>query len=361
MDKEMLLHYTGTKDMNIVEAMQKIDINGKGILYILNSKGQLSGSVSDGDIRRWIITTGNLQGSVKEIMKKDPKCLSQEAKDKAGKLMTMESVRSVPIINEHRKIVDIIFIEDIQRRKKKCNKSLKNVPVIIMAGGKGTRLYPYTKILPKPLIPIGEIPILERIINRFCSYGADEFYITVNYKKEMIKSYFKDLNMTYNIHYVEETKPLGTAGGISLIGDELRGPVIVTNCDIMIEADYSAILERHKSSGNAITIVSSLKNTVIPYGVLHTSEEGVVSSLDEKPSLSYLINTGMYVVDSEYLDMIPKDTIYNMTDLIDDFMKKSKQVGVFPISENSFLDMGQFEELKKMEERITAGEINEYR
>lgn len=359
MDKETLLRYTGTKDMNIVDAMQKIDENGKGILYILNSKGQLSGSVSDGDIRRWIITTGNLQGSVRDIMKKDPKCLSEEAKDKAGKLMSMESVRSVPIVNEHRKIVDIIFIEDIHRRRRKKNKSLKGIPVIIMAGGKGTRLYPYTKILPKPLIPIGEIPILERIINRFCSYGADEFYITVNYKKEMIKSYFKDLNSSYTIHYVEEGKPLGTAGGISLIKDKLQGPVIITNCDIMIEADYEAVLERHKSSGDAITIVSSLKNTIIPYGVLYTSEEGVVSSLDEKPSLSYLINTGMYVIDAEYLNMIPEDTIYNMTDLIDDFMKLGMKVGVFPISENSFLDMGQFEELRKMEERINAGDISE--
>jgi dTDP-glucose pyrophosphorylase len=359
MDKETLSRYTGTKDMNIVEAMQKIDENGKGILYILNSKGQLSGSVSDGDIRRWIITTGNLQGSVRDIMKKDPKCLSEEAKDKAGKLMSIESVRSVPIINEHRKIVDIIFIEDIHRRRRKKNKSLNGIPVIIMAGGKGTRLYPYTKILPKPLIPIGEIPILERIINRFCSFGADEFYITVNYKKEMIKSYFKDLNSSYTIHYVEEGKPLGTAGGISLIRDKLQGPIIITNCDIMIEADYAAVLERHKSSGDAITIVSSLKNTVIPYGVLYTSEEGVVSSLDEKPSLSYLINTGMYVIDAEYLNMIPEDTIYNMTDLIDDFMKQGKKVGVFPISENSFLDMGQFEELRKMEERISAGDINE--
>ncbi|PWT26065.1 MULTISPECIES: nucleotidyltransferase family protein [Butyrivibrio] len=359
MDKETLSRYTGTKDMNIVEAMQKIDENGKGILYILNSKCQLSGSVSDGDIRRWIITTGNLQGRVRDIMKKDPKCLSEEARDKAGKLMTIESVRSVPIVNEHRKIVDIVFIEDIHRRRRKKKQSLKGIPVIIMAGGKGTRLYPYTKILPKPLIPIGEIPILERIVNRFCSYGADEFYITVNYKKEMIKSYFKDLNSSYTIHYVEESKPLGTAGGISLIGDDLEGPVIVTNCDIMIEADYAAILEHHRTSGNAITIVSSLKNTIIPYGVLHTSEEGVVSSLDEKPSLSYLINTGMYVLDAGYLDMIPRDTIYNMTDLIDDFMIRGMQVGVFPISENSFLDMGQFEELRKMEERISQGDIND--
>lgn len=359
MDKEILARYTGTKDMNIVEAMQKIDENGKGILYILNSKGQLSGSVSDGDIRRWIITTGNLQGSVRDIMKKDPKCLSEEARSRAAKLMSMESVRSVPIVNDHKKIVDIIFVENIHHRRKKKNKTLKGIPVIIMAGGKGTRLYPYTKILPKPLIPIGEIPILERIINRFCSFGADEFYITVNYKKEMIKSYFRDLNSSYTIHYIEENKPLGTAGGISLISNKLEGPVIITNCDIMIDADYAAIIERHRSSGNAITVVSSLKNTVIPYGVLHTSEEGVVSSLDEKPSLSYLINTGMYVVDAEYLDLIPENIVYNMTDLIDDCMKNKMQVGVFPISENSFLDMGQFEELRKMEERISAGEINE--
>ena len=168
----------------------------------------------------------------------------------------------------------------------------------------------------------------------------------------MIKSYFADLAADYKIHYVEEDKPLGTAGSLCLIEAEFDKPFIVTNCDILINADYADIYKYHKESGNVLTIVSALKNIVVPYGVIHSKENGTVVSMEEKPKLSYFVNTGMYVLNPDLLKRIPKDTFYHMTDLTDLLLAEGKQVGMYPISEDSFLDMGEFEEMRRMEKKL---------
>ena len=189
-------------------------------------------------------------------------------------------------------------------------------------------------------------------MNRFSEYGVNEFYMTVNYKKEMIKSYFAEIYPIYRINYIEETKPLGTAGSIKLIQKEFDTPVIITNCDILIDADYSKIFEYHKESGNALTIVSALKNIVVPYGVLHFKERGIITSIEEKPRLSYFINSGMYVLNSELIKKIPDDTFFHMTDMADMLMQEGYQIGLYPVSEDSFLDMGEMEEMHRMEEKL---------
>ena len=348
-----LQDYIVTKDMSIVEAMQRIDKNTGTTIYVVDDDQRLCGSVTDGDIRRGIIRSGRLKDTLETCMFRNVKYLFTGDSDRASDLMAGKSISSVPIVDADMHIVDIIF-SDEDDKKYHDRDALKDTPVIIMAGGKGTRLYPYTKILPKPLIPIGDIPILERILNRFYDYGVDEFYLTVNYRKEMIKSYFKEARPPYTLHYVEEEKPLGTAGSITLIDEQFHSPVFITNCDILIEAEYDKLLDFHKKNGNDMTIVSSLRNQTIPYGVLHSTTDGMVTSLDEKPQLSYLINTGMYVVNPEYLKEIPKNTFYHMPQLVNKLMDEGHKVGVYPISENSYLDMGQFEEMKKMEERVKS-------
>ena len=264
MNFEKLEQYLGSVELTVVEAMQKIDKNNKGILYIIDENGKMLGSLTDGDIRRWIIRTGDLKGQAGQIMYTNTKYLLEFEDEKAQKYMLAEGLDSIPVLNADQVIVDIIFYNNSHSGEPGNNReALSQIPVIIMAGGKGTRLYPYTKILPKPLIPIGEIPILERIIGKFRIYGVNEFYLTVNYKKEMIKSYFNEINPDYGIHYVEEDIPLGTAGSIRLIEDAFHTPLIISNCDTLIEADYGKILEYHIESGNALTIISALKNTII--------------------------------------------------------------------------------------------------
>lgn len=355
-DKE-LQKYIGTKEITVVEAMQKIDINSEGILFIIDREECLAGSLTDGDIRRWLIRTGKLDGRASQMMCKNPKFLLEEETYRSHDFMKEKQITSVPILDSDRRIKNIIFDSYKDKRKTKCVKSLQNTAVIVMAGGKGTRLYPYTKILPKPLIPIGDVPILERILGRFNRYGAKDFYLTVNYRKEMIKSYFKELDPQYTIHYVEEEQPLGTAGSIRLIEEKFETPVIITNCDTLIDADYGKIIKFHEEAGNVLTIVSALKNITIPYGVLHSQKHGEVISIEEKPKLSYFVNTGMYVIDPKYIAKIPKNKFYHMTHLTDQLMADGLKVGMYPVSENAFLDMGEFEEMKKMEERINSGSI----
>lgn len=342
--------YIVSPDITIVDAMKKIDAICGQALVVVDEGNKLLGCASDGDIRRSLIADGKMDKPISKIMNRKPKYIRQgEESDRMWNRFadyhmlpsTDERMRVCGINLKHEPVVTQVESE-----------LLRDVPVVIMAGGKGTRLYPFTKILPKPLIPIGEVPILERIIDRYSSYGMHDFYLTVNYKKGMIRSYFDELNPDYNVHYVEEDKPLGTAGSLKLIKQKFDKPIIVANCDILIEADYDDIYRQHIESGSAITIVSALKYISVPYGVLHTEEGGVITSMEEKPNLSYFINTGMYILNPEYIDEIPDDVMFHMPSLAEKLMAKGLKVTMYPVSEDSFLDMGEFEEMRRMEERL---------
>lgn len=352
MKTEQLMTFLISPEQTIVEAMQKIDANAKGILFITNTDRKLIGAITDGDIRRWLIKTGNLQEQISRLMNRNPKSVYRREVASAQDVMRRYSITALPVLNSKGIVIDILFEQEQKIEVREGSFSLDKVPVVIMAGGKGTRLYPYTKILPKPLIPIGDIPIMERIIDKFRDVGVTDFYATVNYRKNMIKSYFTDTVKDYEIKYVEENQPLGTAGSLRLIEEDFEQPFIVTNCDILIHADYEDVYRYHRESGNELTIVSALKNIVVPYGVIHSSENGAVQSMEEKPKLSYFVNTGMYILNPELKKEIPQDTFYHMTDLTDKLLKENRKVGMYPISEDSFLDMGEFEEMHRMEKKL---------
>lgn len=345
--------FIAEQNINVVEALSRIDNCGYGILYIVDDKNKLVGSVSDGDIRRWIIKTNDLNAEVSLFMNNKPKYVFDTERDKIEEYKKKYPINSLPVLNKNCEIIDVIvFANSLDLMTKVTNKDSLNVPCVIMAGGKGTRLYPYTKILPKPLIPIGDTPIIERIMNRFSEFGIKKFYLTVNYKKNMIRSYFDDLSANYKIEYVEENSPLGTGGSIKLINEKFDCPIIVTNCDALINADYCDLYNYHRKSGNDITVVSALKNFTVPYGVLKTKENGELIKMEEKPKLSYFINTGMYIINPDTIKLIPDNKMYHMTHLIDDVKKNGGRVGVYPVSEDSFLDMGEFDEMRRMEEKL---------
>lgn len=352
MKTEQLITFLIYPESTVVEAMQKIDANAKGILFVADKNRKLVGVITDGDIRRWLIKTGDLQGIVERIMNKNPKVIYRKDIALAKEFMVKHAITALPVVNAKGIISDILFRGVIEEEERKAGHSLEEVSVVIMAGGKGTRLYPYTKVLPKPLIPIGDIPIMERIIDKFRDYGVKNFFATVNYRKNMIKSYFSEALMDCEIAYVEEDKPLGTAGSLSLIEQEFEKPFIVTNCDILIHADYDDIYRYHEEAGNELTIVTALKNIVVPYGVVHSTENGAIQSMEEKPKLSYFVNTGMYILNPELLKDIPQDTFFHMTDLANKLLAEGRKVGMYPISEDSFLDMGEFEEMHRMETKL---------
>lgn len=337
--------------ITIREAMVRLGDVAKGIVLVVDEEERLIGTVTDGDIRRWILKNGSMDEAIINAMNKTPMYIREGDDVDPVEVMIKKSINAIPIVDGNGCIVDVKFLTNDLYKKEKSY-ALKDVPVIIMAGGLGTRLYPYTKILPKPLIPIGDTPIVERIINKFNDHGATDFYLTVNYKKNMIKSYFNDLEKDYSVDYVEEDKPLGTGGSLYLLKGKIDNTFFVSNCDILIEADYEQILKHHKNSGNKVTVVASVKNFTIPYGVFKLNENGNIHEIQEKPQYTYLINTGMYVIEPEVLDDIPENEFYNLPDVVEKYMNSGEAVGVYPISEQSWMDMGQISEMKDMVERI---------
>lgn len=341
-----------SRDLTIREAIKKLDSTAKKILIVTDKEGKLEGTITDGDIRRWILKNGDLSEESSIIMSKDPIYLYEKDIKKLEKIFNDSRVEAIPILDNSKIVKDIVFWhENINLKKNKLNKDM-DIPVVIMAGGKGSRLKPYTNILPKPLIPIGEVPIIERIMNKFEVFGFNEFIFTVNYKKDMIKSYFKDSEKNYNIQYIVEDKPLGTAGSLYMLKNKIKGTFILSNCDILIDADYLDILEEHKKNNNKMTIVTSLKNYKIPYGVIETTDLGEFKNILEKPEFDFLVNTGMYILEDTVLNDIPEDQFYHITDLISLYIEKEEKIGVYPISESKWLDMGEFKEMENMIEKL---------
>jgi dTDP-glucose pyrophosphorylase len=332
---------------SVLEVMRAIDNNAKGIAFVCKNE-RLLAVVTDGDIRRYILKNGSLDASIKEIANYDPKYVTNEETIDYFAYMRSQYITALPVLNKSRKIITIRFLYNTGTIK---NANL-NVPVVIMAGGKGTRLYPYTQILPKPLIPIGDRTITEIIMDHFEAFGCKHFDMIVNYKKNFIKSFFLDSETKREIDFLEEADFYGTGGGLKLLDGRYSDSFFVTNCDILIEEDYSDIMKHHKLEKNIITIVAAMKNTTIPYGTIEVGETGKVVKLKEKPSFSFLTNTGLYVLEPRFLELIPKDTFIHITDVIQTCINLGEKVGIYPISEHAWMDMGQMEELEKMRERL---------
>ena len=336
-------------DCTIKETMIQIDKNAKGIVYIVQNE-KITGVITDGDIRRFLLSGGSLNEKVSLIMNQNPIMLDIEQEKEVYLIMEQYEIRSVPVINKNNNILKIYF-DDV---KVEINKEELNIPVVIMAGGKGTRLYPYTQILPKPLMPIGDKTITEHIMDRFIEHGCNEFIMIVNYKKHFIKSYFIDNEDKKCVKFIDEEKFLGTGGGLRLLNKKIESTFFMTNCDILIEEDYSQILKYHKEHNNIITMVCAIKNMTIPYGTVDISEDGNVIGLKEKPELSFITNTGFYVIEPEFLQLIPENTFIHITDIIQQCIEEGRNVGVYKIEEDKWLDMGQLDELEKMKEKLNV-------
>ncbi len=350
----MLERLVSNTDIRVVDAMRKIDANAEGILFLTNEGGRLTGCVTDGDIRRWLIKTGDLQAQISRIMNRDPKFLKEGERRKKRQIMRKYAVRVLPVLDEGQKIVDVLFDENKAHIAPVVSNTLTDVPVVIMAGGKGTRLYPYTKILPKPLIPIGDIPIVERIINQFMVFGCRKYHMIVNFKKNMIKAYFNEIEKDYEIIFADEEMPLGTGGGLSLLKGKIDKTFILSNCDILVREDFSKIFATHKEHGNLITMVCSLKSYPIPYGVVHLDGDGQLDRVEEKPQMSFLTNTGCYIVEPEVIGELEENRVIGFPDIVLEYRQAGRRVGIYPVSEQSWLDMGQMDTLEDMRKQLES-------
>ena len=331
------------------KAMHALSKSAERILFVVDKKHVLLGTLTDGDIRRGILHGRSFGDTVDTIMNTNYIFISAKNADisfQAKQLMVKNKIEQIPIIDEARRISDVIFLRDLfQKKEAPRHKPVKHKnKVVIMAGGKGTRLDPFTKILPKPLIPIGETPIIEIIMDRFAKSGFDHFLYTLNYKKEYIKTYLKEMNSPYTIDWVEEENYLGTAGSLCLLAPSLHETFFVTNCDSLLDLDFSAVLHWHKSEKAALTIIGCHKQVNVPFGVLELTH-GKLKKITEKPIYDVTINTGVYVMEPHLLAALPPKKKFDMTDLIEKIAKKEK-ISVYPIHEG-WMDVGQWKEYKE--------------
>ena len=336
--------YLLNKNIKVKQALKLFNSLRPQIVFVVEN-GKLLGSLTDGDIRRYLLAGGSVEDSVYMACNRKPKMVAHSLSE--AKEMLSENYIAVPVIDRNRKIVDVY----IGRKSQKTSRKKLDVEVVINAGGKGTRLEPFTKVLPKPLIPVGDLPIIEHIMNRYMEYGCDRFKIIVNYKKELIKSYFKEIDRTYNITWIDEEKPLGTGGGLSLLKNKIKDTFFFITCDSLLLVDYDDVLEYHKKNNNDITMVCANKNITIPYGVIDIDENNELTRFIEKPEYSFLTNTAMYVLEPKIIKNMEKKSI-DFPDIIRKEKKNGSKIGIYTCKEEQWLDMGVMSELEKMRIRL---------
>ena len=333
---------------SILNALKQMDAVMHKLL-IVTKDGLYYNLLSIGDIQRAIIKGVNLDQAIDSILRDTTHVASVgDDMENVKERMLKRKSEFTPIVDAENHIVDVVFWEDLFQTNPPKEHHELDLPVVIMAGGKGTRLRPLTNVLPKPLIPIGEQTMMEDIMDRFLECGCDRFYVSVNYKAETIKRYFDNLGKPqYHISYFQEDKPLGTAGSLHLLKGSIDRTFFVSNCDIIIDEDYADILKYHRDNHNEITAVAAIKNIAIPYGTFETKEDGLLSSIVEKPTYTFKINTGMYILEPHLIDEIPQNEFYHITFLIEKLMREGRRVGVYPINEGSWIDVGNWDEYLK--------------
>ena len=317
-----------------IESLQKSIIK----LVLIVESNKLIGTITDGDIRRALLSGKNLQTSCKDVMNLDPKCALVDDYKNINKLLI--SYKYIPLIDHNNNIIDIITNENAPQ-----SYSLTN-PVIIMAGGEGKRLLPLTLNTPKPLLPVNQKPLIHEIVNKLDQHGLKEIYISIFYKAEMVKKYFNSLNDTrFNIKFLEEEKPLGTAGCLYLLKNKkITDPIIIINGDVLTDMDYRQLIDYHNKSNKLITVCAAIYDIQIPFGTIELDEDKL-SNIVEKPIKKYLINAGIYILNPELLNDLQDNTVINMTDIIAKNIKKDS-VGIFPLHEQ-WLDIGSHKDYEK--------------
>lgn len=338
-----------SSSFTIREAINQMDKNGEGFVLISDESNKVKAILTDGDFRRAVLKGVSVKSNCLSIANKNFIYLEHnyELRDAINYFLG-KKVRLIPVL-KNGVLISILNERDFNLAGKVVlSENKSEITVVIMAGGKGTRMKPFTNVLPKPLIPIGEQTILEVIMDRYNLYFKCDFYISVNYKANLIKAYLNEYIDKYRISYIEEDMPLGTGGSLKSLDGKIKAPFFVSNCDILIKANYQEIYNYHVATNNDLTIIASMSHYKVPYGVCEIMNGGELKALVEKPEYDFLVNAGMYIVTPETLKLIPTNKFYNITELINAIKSDGGKVGVFPVSEKSYLDSGQWKEYGDM-------------
>jgi len=324
----------------IREALEIIDSGAMKIALVLSKENYLLGTLSDGDIRRGLLKGLSLDDNIESIVFKNPTvCGINDTKEEILKIAVAKKLYCIPIVDENGVLVGIEEVDDILKPANFSNR------VVLMAGGLGTRLRPLTDEMPKPLLQIGDKPILETIINGFAKYGFTNIILSVSYKAAMIEDYFGDgSKFGVNIEYVHEEKRMGTAGALSLMKEKLNEPFFVMNGDLLTNVNFEHMLEYHLSKNAIATMGVREYDFQVPYGVVNVDGHQILS-IEEKPVHSFFVSGGVYILSPNVLEMIP-DAYYDMPSLFDSLIEKKKKSISFPIKEY-WLDIGQMSDFHR--------------
>lgn len=327
--------------MSIIETMKMIDETTLQFAVVVDEEMHLKGTVTDGDIRRGILKGLVLESPIKEVMNQFPTFEKAGMKNIFYKeLMQKRHLKQLPIVDDNKKVQRVLFLDDVSQTLKKEN------TIVLMAGGLGTRLRPLTDDIPKPMLKVGDKPILENIIESFKSFGFYNFILSVNYKKEIIKDYFQDGSyFGVRIEYAEENKRLGTAGALSLLKEKPNAPFIVMNGDLLTKINYEQLLDFHNEMNSEATMCVRDYEYQVPYGVIETEHHRLLSIV-EKPIHKSFVNAGIYVLNPDVLHQVPKDEFYDMPELFKKLMDQEKEVSVFPLREY-WLDIGKMDDYER--------------
>lgn len=332
----------------VLSALKQMDTTRRKLLIVMDG-GKYRSVLSIGDIQRAILKGDSMDEPIERILRPSTKVAkASQARSEVEQYVKEHKNEFMPIVDDENNLVDVVFWDELFKTEIHHRTEDFNLPVVIMAGGQGTRLRPLTNVLPKPLIPIGEQTMMEDIMDRFVECGCKNFYVSVNYMADFIRHYFDNFSKhNYHIEYFQEDKPLGTAGSLHLLKGIINDTFFVSNCDSVLDEDYGEILKYHRENRNEITVVSVMKSVYIPYGTLVTGEGGLLSSIQEKPEITFQINTGMYILEPHLLKEIPSDRVYHITYLIEKLINEGRRVGVYPVNEGSWTDIGNWDEYLK--------------
>ena len=335
-------------DISLLDALKKMDVEHTKMLFVFSGEHFVS-ILTIGDIQRSIIKSVPLTDPIENIIERDkiyvhPSTTTEEVRE----IMVRERCQYMPVVDSASEIIDVLLWDEMFHTPQEKEREKIDLPVVIMAGGKGTRLQPLTNVIPKPLIPVGKKTILEVIMDQFESIGCHKFFMSVNYKADMMKYYLSQLDHHYAIEFFMEDKPLGTIGSVSLLKGKINTPFFVSNCDSINEQDYRDVYDYHVNNHNDMTIVTMVKSFKIPYGVIETGEDGLMVDLKEKPEHTYMVNSGVYILNVELIDEIPQGEFFHITHLMEKVKSRGGRVGCFPVSEESWHDMGEWPEYLKM-------------
>lgn len=335
-----------TGSATVGEAIETMRREGVPAVAIVDDDNHLLGLFTNGDMRNYFLGEGDLSAPITVAMNPDPVCFRSRQEVIASQERASYIV--YPLVNSEGRLMALDFGDRINMVP---SSDLKDITLVMMAGGIGSRLRPYTDVLPKALIPIGGQSIAERIISQFYLRGCRDVRFIVNHKAEMIKAYFNSIETNYKTSFIREPAFMGTGGGLSLLKGTIDSTFILSNCDILIDDDLSCAYRTHIKQGNAITYVCAMMDMAVPYGVIETNDAGEITRMSEKPEFSFLVSTGVYVVEPWVIDLIEAGEYIDFPDLALRCKENGGRVGVFPIPGDAWIDIGEIDKMNSARER----------